>query len=107
MVEFLDHVLLYAFGLAVMSAIGYITIHKLWADLPPGIQALADLFMAILNTSAKVILGPFELLKRINISVGSPPLTPTLPPESAKPSPQVEGGRTLTKLLAAPENLHE
>jgi len=107
MFEFLDHLLLYAFGLAVMSAVGYITVHKLWDELPPGIQALANLFMAILQSSSKVIIGPFELLQRVNVSVSSPSMTPTLPPESPKVQKQVEGGRTMTKLLATPENLQE
>jgi hypothetical protein len=108
MFEFLIIFFSFAFGLALMSAIGIIVIHKIFGpEPPPRIQMLADLFMAILNTSAKVILGPFELFKRINISIGSPPQPPTLPTESSKIAEQVEGGHTLTKLLAAPENLHE
>jgi hypothetical protein len=99
--------LAFAFGLAVMSAIGVIVIYKIWDEPPQQIQKLADLFMAILDTSAKVILGPFELGKRINISIGNPTPPPAMPPESDKMPGQVEGGRTLTKLLAAPENLHE
>jgi hypothetical protein len=53
--------LAFAFGLAVMSAVGIIVVYKLWDEPPHQIQRLADLFMAILDTSAKVILGPFEL----------------------------------------------
>jgi len=98
----------FAFGLALMSAAGVIIIHKLWDEPPSRIHKLADLFMAILNASAKVVLGPFELIKRIDLAVNirpaSPPLAPTEPDNMRK---CVEGGQTMTKLLAAPENLHE
>jgi hypothetical protein len=73
--------LCFAYGLALMSATGIIVVHKIFGpDLPPGIQMLADLFMAILNANAKIILGPFELLRRISVSVNSPtPHQPSLP----------------------------
>jgi hypothetical protein len=106
MFDFLDHLLLYAFGLAVLSAGGFILVHWLWPkESPPGIQRLAELFMAILTASSKVILGPFELCKRIRISIGGERDLPT-PPSNAESDTslgQPEGGRPLTKLLAAPE----
>jgi hypothetical protein len=77
MVAFLICLLCVVFGLALMSAIGIIVVHKLFApNLPPGIQELHALFMQILSGSAKLILGPFELLKRINISFRQPPPLP-------------------------------
>lgn len=80
MFAFLICLLCAVFGLAVMSSIGIIVLHKLFApNLPPGIQDLHTLFMRILNASAKLILGPFDLLKNINISIGSKPPDRPLP----------------------------
>jgi hypothetical protein len=71
MFAFLVCLLVVVFGLALMSSVGIIVIHKLFSPpLPRGIQDLHDLLMKILSGSAKLILGPFELFKHLKISIG-------------------------------------
>ncbi|MGC1779278.1 MAG: hypothetical protein WBB34_15140 [Xanthobacteraceae bacterium] len=107
MVEIFLGFLAFAFGLAVMSATGIIVVYKLWDEPPQQIQKLAELFMVILDTSAKVILGPSELWKRVNVSIVGRTLPPTGPFVSNEMTDQIEGSRTMAKLLAAPETLHK
>lgn len=75
MFEFLTTLAYLAFGLSVLSATGIVAVHIIFGPaLPPRIQELTDLFMSILNASAKLILGPFEFIKRITTLVaGNPP----------------------------------
>jgi hypothetical protein len=75
---FLAYVFALIFSLGILSATGLVLLHKLFPDgLPPRIAMLADLSLAVVSASAKTLLGPNELLKRIKISFSE---NPELPP---------------------------
>jgi hypothetical protein len=85
-----------------------IVLHGMFgATLPPAVQSLADTFTTVFKTGAAVFLGPAQLLRRVKISFDKNEPRSLPSSESNKVPEQVEGGRTLTKLLAAPENLRE
>jgi hypothetical protein len=92
--NFFVGLLTFAFGLAVLSVTGIIVVHKLfWPNLPPGVQDLHRLLMSILIGSAKIILGPVELLRRMGGSIGQRrlPEPPSLPGKDIKPITRQSG----------------
>jgi len=77
-----------SFGLYILGGIlvtlgagaAPIVLHAMFgADLPPSVRALADTFTTVFKTGAAVFLGPAQIIRRLQISIGTRP-PPSLPP---------------------------